>query len=147
MSGSRSDPTGVELGLVYRVGSTPFALKMANKYWYPFVTRRILVDDVLFLNYGYEEDPPMALADVPMRLSCERIVNAEVLRGMERNSQRSQELVSRHLPALLRRVGNEFAGVQGSQVYRDLQRENCRTGCIGSPRIEATSTPPSSLPT
>ena len=41
---------------------------------------------------------------------------------MERNSQRSQELVGRHLPAFLRRVGNEFAGVQGSQVYRDLQR-------------------------
>ena len=34
---------------------------MVNKYWYPFVTRRILVDDVLFLNYGYEEDPPMGL--------------------------------------------------------------------------------------
>ena len=49
-------------------------------------------------------------------------MNAEVLRGMERNSQRSQELVGRHLPAFLRRVGNEFAGVQGSQVYRDLQR-------------------------
>ena len=41
---------------------------------------------------------------------------------MERNSQRSHDLVGRHLPALLRRVGNEFAGVQGSQVYRDLQR-------------------------
>src|SRR6476646_8105073 len=49
------------LGVVYRVGSTPFAQKIVTKYWYPFVTRRILVDDVLFLNYGYEEDPPMAL--------------------------------------------------------------------------------------
>ena len=252
------------LGLVYRVGSTPFALKMVNKYWYPFITRRLLVDEVLFLNYGYEEDPPLglrlavsdepdrfciqlyhstatqadltgkqvlevscghgggasylvrtlqpasysgldfnpaavafcrerhnlpglnfvegdaenlpfddesfdavlnveaglhyphfplflaevarvlrpgghflyadlrpreaisaweaALADVPLRLTSERIVNAEVLRGMERNSQRSKDLVARHLPALLRRIGNEFAGVQGSQVYRDLQR-------------------------
>jgi hypothetical protein len=33
---------------------------------------------------------------------------------MERNSRRSQDLVGHHLPALLRRAGNEFAGVQGS---------------------------------
>src|SRR6476469_3955407 len=49
------------LGVVYRVGSTPFAQKIVTKYWYPFITRRLLVDDVLFLNYGYEEDPPMGL--------------------------------------------------------------------------------------
>jgi len=252
------------LGVVYRVGSTPFAQKIVTKYWYPFITRRLLVDDVLFLNYGYEEDPPMglplaasdepdrfyiqlyhrtatqadlagkqvlevscghgggasylvrtlrpasytgldfnpagvafcrerhnlpgldfvegdaenlpfddesfdalinveagahyphfprflaevvrvlrpgghflyadlrnrevisaweaALADSRMRLNCERVVNTEVLRGMEKNSQRSRDLVSRILPALLRRIGHEFAGVQGSQVYRDLQR-------------------------
>ena len=63
-----------------------------------------------------------ALADSRMRLNCERVVNTEVLRGMEKNSQRSRDLVSRILPALLRRIGHEFAGVQGSQVYRDLQR-------------------------
>ena len=81
-------------------------------------------------------------ADVPMRLSCERIVNAEVLRRMERNSQRSQDLVGRHLPALLRRAGNEFAGRAGlARSIATRNAENCRTGCIGSPRIEATSTP------
>jgi hypothetical protein len=41
---------------------------------------------------------------------------------MERNSRRSQDLVGHHLPALLRRAGNEFAGVQGSPGLRDLQR-------------------------
>nr|WP_253866870.1 class I SAM-dependent methyltransferase [Mycobacterium asiaticum] len=29
------------------------------KYWYPFVTQRD--DEELFINYGYDEDPPMAL--------------------------------------------------------------------------------------
>ncbi len=41
------------------------------KLWYPFVTRRLRDEDVLFLNYAYEEDPPMALpldpADEPNR--------------------------------------------------------------------------------
>ena len=37
-------------------------IKMINrKYWYPFVTRRLDADDVVFLNFGYEEDPPMGL--------------------------------------------------------------------------------------
>jgi len=31
------------------------------KYFYPFVTRTLGTDGVLFLNDGYEEDPPMAL--------------------------------------------------------------------------------------
>jgi len=32
-----------------------------NKYWYPFITRRWEKDDVTFLNWGYEEDPPLGL--------------------------------------------------------------------------------------
>jgi SAM-dependent methyltransferase len=32
-----------------------------NKYWYPFITRRWTKDDVVFLNWGYEEDPPLGL--------------------------------------------------------------------------------------
>jgi hypothetical protein len=44
-----------------------------NSYWYPLLTRRLDADDVVFLNYGYEEDPPMgvplAAPDEPDR-SC-----------------------------------------------------------------------------
>ncbi|HYX98817.1 MAG TPA: class I SAM-dependent methyltransferase, partial [Mycobacterium sp.] len=32
-----------------------------NKYWYPFITRRWEQDDIIFLNWGYEEDPPLGL--------------------------------------------------------------------------------------
>jgi len=31
------------------------------QHWYPFLTRRLRRDDILFLNYAYEEDPPMAI--------------------------------------------------------------------------------------
>ena len=45
----------------------PFpGLKIAmNKYWYPFITRRWTKDDVVFLNWGYEEDPPLGLPLAP----------------------------------------------------------------------------------
>jgi ubiquinone/menaquinone biosynthesis C-methylase UbiE len=36
-----------------------------NKYWYPFITRRWTKEDVIFLNWGYEEDPPMGLPLTP----------------------------------------------------------------------------------
>ena len=82
----------------------------------------------------------VALADAPMRLISHTVINAQVLRGMEKNSQR---LISRHMPAFLhggmgrellgiattgqsdavRLAGSarEFAGVQASRVYRALQ--------------------------
>lgn len=37
------------------------SVKFANKYLYPYVTGRFAPEDVVFLNYGYEEDPPMDL--------------------------------------------------------------------------------------
>ncbi len=45
----------------------PFpGLKIAmNKYWYPFITRRWENEDITFLNWGYEEDPPLGLPLAP----------------------------------------------------------------------------------
>ncbi|MBV8350593.1 MAG: methyltransferase domain-containing protein [Mycolicibacterium sp.] len=63
-----------------------------------------------------------ALADAPMRLVSERDINAEVLRGMDKNSPRSLDLVNGHLPAFLHSFGRLFAGVPGSLLYRELQR-------------------------
>jgi SAM-dependent methyltransferase len=44
-----------------------------NKVWYPFLTRRLNTQDVTFLNYGYEGDPPLNLpledADAATRYS------------------------------------------------------------------------------
>jgi len=50
--------------LIDRLNSNPILLKLLNlrfKYGYRFLSRLLIKDDVLFLNYGYEETPPMAL--------------------------------------------------------------------------------------
>ncbi|AGB20794.1 methylase involved in ubiquinone/menaquinone biosynthesis [Mycobacterium sp. JS623] len=39
-----------------------------QKFLYRYATRRLKADDVMFLNYGYEEDPPM---DVPLSAADE----------------------------------------------------------------------------
>ncbi|MEE2851249.1 MAG: class I SAM-dependent methyltransferase [Actinomycetota bacterium] len=51
-------------GIIDRLNRNPVLLKLLNlrfKYGYQFLSRLLIRDDVLFLNYGYEEDPPMAL--------------------------------------------------------------------------------------
>jgi ubiquinone/menaquinone biosynthesis C-methylase UbiE len=65
----------IGVGLVYRIGSTPL-YKRVFKYWYPLMTRHLVQqEDVVFLNWGYEEDPPMAIpleeADEPNRYSIQ----------------------------------------------------------------------------
>jgi ubiquinone/menaquinone biosynthesis C-methylase UbiE len=50
--------------LIDRLNRNPILLKILNlrfKYGYRILSRLLTRDDVLFLNYGYEEDPPMAL--------------------------------------------------------------------------------------
>jgi len=61
-----------------------------------------------------------ALADAPLTLGHMRIINAEVRRGMDLNSTRSQDLIVRHLPKFLHGLGRDFAGVQGSRIYNAL---------------------------
>ena len=61
------------------------------------------------------------LTATPMRLLSQKAINEEVLRGIEKNSQNSRDLVKRHMPALLRFAGREYIGVQGTQLYRYLQ--------------------------
>ena len=63
-----------------------------------------------------------AMHDAPLRLLSGRVINAEVLRGLDKTSQQSLELIDRHLPAFLRPFGRLFACVPGSRIYRDLQR-------------------------
>lgn len=56
---SRScDPLPVALR--YRLQSNPLVGKLTTKYFLPLGTRQV-GDHVVFFNFGYEEDPPMAL--------------------------------------------------------------------------------------
>jgi SAM-dependent methyltransferase len=78
-----------------------------------------------------------ALAHAPLRLLRTRNINAEVLRGMDRNSARSLDLVERRLPNFLHSLGRDFAGVKGSRIYHGLQTGEIsyRSYCFEKPRL------------
>lgn len=61
-----------------------------------------------------------ALATCPLQVQRTRTINKEVLRGMDRNSARSLELIAAHLPTFLHGLGRDFAGVRGSRIYNAL---------------------------
>jgi SAM-dependent methyltransferase len=61
-----------------------------------------------------------AFAAAPLKKLSERNINAEVLRGLELNSPRSQDLVARQLPNFLHGIGRDFAGTKGSRIHRAL---------------------------
>ncbi|CAM2767406.1 SAM-dependent methyltransferase [Mycobacterium intermedium] len=63
-----------------------------------------------------------ALAEAPMRMLSQQVINAQVLRALEGNTQRIQELVIR-MPLGLRTMGREYSGMKGTRFYRALQRE------------------------
>lgn len=50
-----------------------------------------------------------------------RTINAEVLRGMDRNSSRSEALIVSQLPKFLHGLGRDFAGVKDSRIYNALR--------------------------
>jgi len=62
-----------------------------------------------------------AIAEASMRILQTRIINAEVLRGMDLNAQRSQALIVQRLPGFLHGLGRDFAGIPGSRVYEALR--------------------------
>jgi ubiquinone/menaquinone biosynthesis C-methylase UbiE len=62
------------------------------------------------------------ISAAPLRVRATREINREVLRGMERNSERSSALILRHLPKFLHGLGRDFAGVKGSRIYTALQQ-------------------------
>jgi hypothetical protein len=59
---------------------------------------------------------------MPMQMVSERVINAEVLRGLDRNSPRYRDLVDRHVSRFLRPFGHLFAGLPGTLMYGELQR-------------------------
>ena len=61
-----------------------------------------------------------ALAGAPMRMLSHEDINAQVVRGMEKNTPRILDLIGR-MPTILRRIGREYAGVEGTAFYRAMQ--------------------------
>ncbi|SDS58873.1 phthiotriol/phenolphthiotriol dimycocerosates methyltransferase [Opitutus sp. GAS368] len=80
----------------------------------------------LYADFRFGEglaDWEQALAAAPLKLRHSRTINAEVLRGMDRNSERSQKLLVRHLPVFMQSLGRDFAGIRGSRIYNALKED------------------------
>ncbi len=78
---------------------------------------------LLYADFRFRERWPewdFAFAAAPLELQNQRDINAEVLRGLELNSVRSQALVARHLPKFLQQIGRDFAGTRGSRIHQAL---------------------------
>ena len=67
-----------------------------NKIWYPFLTRRLSGQEVTFLNYGYEDDPPLGLpldaSDEPNRYSINLYHRHQRQRGALAGQQRTAQV-------------------------------------------------------
>ncbi len=92
----------------------------------------------LYADFRFDEDLAaweQALAAAPLKQLHTRVINAEVLRGMDRNSERSQHLLVRHLPQFMHSLGRDFAGIQGSRIYNALKenRLSYRSYCFIKP--------------
>jgi ubiquinone/menaquinone biosynthesis C-methylase UbiE len=76
-----------------------------------------------------------AIAVAPLEILRTRNINAEVRRGMNYNSARSQDLIARHLPKFLHTLGADFAGVKGSRIYQALDSGELsyRSFCLECP--------------
>ena len=80
----------------------------------------------LYADFRFNEglaDWEQALAGAPLKQVGTRVINAEVLRGMDLNSARSQALLVRHLPAWMQSLGRDFAGIRGSRIYNALMED------------------------
>jgi ubiquinone/menaquinone biosynthesis C-methylase UbiE len=91
----------------------------------------------LYADFRFDDDGGIArweraLAESPLEQISFRAIDAEVLRGMERNAARSQALIARHLPKFLHALGRDFAGIPGSRVYNALKQGTLsyRAGCF-----------------
>ena len=62
------------------------------------------------------------LADSALRVVSQEEINAQVLRGLELNSARYQDIIDRHTPRPLRRLGRDVAVTKGSPLYNDVER-------------------------
>lgn len=117
--------------LPFEAGSFDAVINVEASHCYPDF-RRFLAEvarvlrpggHLLYADFRFADsraDWEQALASCPLKIQRVRTINAEVLRGMDRNSARSLELIGRHLPKFMHGLGRDFAGVKGSRIYNAL---------------------------
>jgi ubiquinone/menaquinone biosynthesis C-methylase UbiE len=79
---------------------------------------------LLFADMRFREDCPLwesELANSPLRVTSERVINEDVMRGLEMNAERGMALIRRHLPKFMHNFARDFAAVPGSRSYNNLE--------------------------
>ena len=79
----------------------------------------------LYADFRFNDAIPAwekAIADCPLEVESMTDIGPCVIRGMERNSARSQEMLDRKLPKFLHHLGRDFAGVTGSRIHTALKQ-------------------------
>ena len=61
------------------------------------------------------------IAAAPLKIVQTRDIGANVLKGMDRNAERSLKLIRERLPRFMHALGCDFAGVPGSRAYVAIQ--------------------------
>ena len=80
-----------------------------------------------YADFRFEDSIPAwekAIAECGMHMEAMTDIGPCVIRGLEHNSARSQEMLDRQLPKFLHNLGRDFAGVVGSRVYNALKEGN-----------------------
>jgi SAM-dependent methyltransferase len=130
--------------LPFGPGSFDAVINVEASHCYPDFPRflsevaRVLRPDGHFLYADFrfadrQAEWDRAIAGAPLKILQSRNINAEVQRGMDRNSSRSQDLVARHLPGFMQSLGRDFAGTRGSRVHTALTSGELsyRSYCFG----------------
>lgn len=77
----------------------------------------------LYADFRFNDSIPSwenAIAECGMERVATTDISPCVIRGLEKNSDRSQALLDRKLPKFLHGLGRDFAGIKGSRVYNAL---------------------------
>ena len=80
----------------------------------------LLYADFRFSEAFAEWDRDIAAA--PLAVVQTRDIGNHVLKGMDRNAERSLTLIRERLPRFMQALGRDFAGVPGSRVYVAIQK-------------------------
>jgi ubiquinone/menaquinone biosynthesis C-methylase UbiE len=107
-------------------------INVESSHCYPHLSRffaevgRVLRPGGHFLYSDMRQAPEIpawqaAIADAPMRLLSEKVINAEVLRGLEKNSARQARMINRTFPAVIRRIARQIFGLKGGSFFQSLQ--------------------------
>jgi ubiquinone/menaquinone biosynthesis C-methylase UbiE len=77
----------------------------------------------LYADFRFEDGIPSwenAIARCCMEWVATTDIGPCVIRGLEKNSARSQTLLDKKLPKFLHNLGRDFAGIKGSRIYNAL---------------------------